>query len=61
NSSASKGLMNIFDMLDEAAEEGRTVTVNWRSHPENEMAIEYGEEFEEDLENITFNMVELEE
>ncbi|MGM0593950.1 MAG: DUF1987 domain-containing protein, partial [Pseudomonadota bacterium] len=33
NSSASKGLMNIFDMLDEAAEEGRTVTVNWRSHP----------------------------
>lgn len=59
NSSSSKALMNIFDILEEAAERGRDIIVNWRYDKENEAAMECGEEFMEDLESIKFNMVEI--
>ena len=58
NSSSSKVFMNMFDMLDEAAEEGRRITINWRYHEENEIAQECGEEFMEDLVNLDFHLVE---
>lgn len=59
NSSSSKALMNIFDMLEEAAEAGSSITVNWRYDEKNEAAEECGEEFKEDIENITFNLVKI--
>lgn len=59
NSSSSKALMNIFDILEEAAERGIEIVVNWRFDKENEAAKECGEEFMEDIESIKFNMVEL--
>ena len=58
NSSTSKVFMNLFDMLDSAAGQGRPVTINWRFHEENEIAGECGEEFMEELDNIDFNLVE---
>ncbi|MEW5772247.1 MAG: DUF1987 domain-containing protein [Thermodesulfobacteriota bacterium] len=57
NSSSSKALMNLFDMLDEACRAGRRITVNWRYDPENETAQECGEEFKEDVCDLSFNLV----
>jgi len=57
NSSTSKVFLNIFDLLEEAADEGKDITVNWRCNEENESAIECGEEFKEDLDKLSFNII----
>lgn len=58
NSSSSKTFMDFFEMLDEQAECGKNIVVNWRYHEENESAMECGEEFMEDVEKIKFNLIE---
>ncbi|MBY0577990.1 MAG: DUF1987 domain-containing protein [Burkholderiales bacterium] len=58
NSSSSKVLMNLFDLLDDAAREGRKIAVNWFYDANNELAIEYGEEFKEDVSALEFKLVE---
>lgn len=57
NSSTSKILMMLFNLLDAAVEGGKNIVVNWRCDARNETAIECGEEFKEDLENVPFNIV----
>ena len=57
NSSSSKVLMDLLDLLNEKAEEGRSVTVNWIFDEENDILMEHGEEFAEDMEHMTFNLV----
>ncbi|CCK79771.1 DUF1987 domain-containing protein [Desulfobacula toluolica] len=59
NSSSSKALMNFFDMLEEAYDNGKKINVNWIYMEENETAEECGEEFQEDLETLPFNLVVL--
>ncbi len=59
NSSSSKSLMNFFDMLEEAYDKGKNIMVNWMYMEENETAEECGEEFQEDLESLPFNLVVL--
>ena len=62
NSSSSKMLLDLFDRLEEeVADNGKTIIVNWIYDAENEMAEEYGEEFQEDIEELTFNLVPKEE
>lgn len=58
NSSSSKVLMDIFDMLDNAAKTGADVAINWIYDAEDEDTLEFGEEFKEDLEYLKFNLVE---
>jgi len=58
NSSSSKTFMDFFEMLDEQADNGKNIVVNWRYHEENESAMECGEEFMEDVEKIKFNLIE---
>ena len=58
NSSSSKVLMDIFDTLEDASDEGKNIVVNWIYDEENDSALEYGEEFAEDMEALTFNLVE---
>ncbi|MCF8040261.1 MAG: DUF1987 domain-containing protein, partial [Desulfohalobiaceae bacterium] len=60
NSSSSKILMNFFDMLEDAARAGLPVTVQWKYHQDNDISLECGEEFQEDLEHVDFHLVELE-
>jgi len=43
-------------MLDEAAENGNNVTINWAYDEEDDNMEELGEEFGEDLEHATFNL-----
>ncbi|MCP4691464.1 MAG: DUF1987 domain-containing protein [Desulfobacterales bacterium] len=57
NSSSSKVLMDMFDMLDDAARAGGDVTVNWLYDEEDEDSLEFGEEFMEDLEYLKFNLL----
>jgi hypothetical protein len=56
NSSSAKILMGLFDLLDSAAEDNKVV-VNWHYEEDDDNMEELGEEFGEDLENATFNMV----
>jgi SiaC family regulatory phosphoprotein len=56
NSSTAKVLMDLFDLLDEAAEKNK-VTVNWVFEADDDNMEELGEEFGEDLEEAAFNMM----
>ncbi len=59
NSSSSKAFLNMFDMLEKAAGQGRSVVVNWYYHEDNEAARQCGEEFMEDLESLDFHLLEI--
>ena len=56
NSSSSKVMMNIFDLLDDAARKGVGVRIVWRYHLENEISEECGREFAEELTAAGFEM-----
>ena len=52
NSSSSKAIMNLFDLLEEAADRDWKITVHWRFDEENEIIRESGEEFQMDYDAI---------
>ena len=56
NSSTAKVLMDLFDMLEEAASENNVI-VNWVYEADDDNMEELGEDFGEDLENAAFNMI----
>lgn len=58
NSSSSKVLMDLFDRFEESVKEGKSIEINWIYHKEDESALEYGEEFQEDLEVLKLNLIE---
>lgn len=57
NSSSSKVFYDLFDILEAARKNGKTVVVNWEFDPENVSAEEAGEDFQEDFESLEFNLV----
>ncbi|MDQ7781640.1 MAG: DUF1987 domain-containing protein [Desulfomonilaceae bacterium] len=61
NSSSSKAFLVLFDILEQAARNGHTVHVNWRYDEDDETALELGEEFMEDLEFVSFNLVKIQD
>ncbi len=60
NSSSAKALMNMFQMLDHAAANGARIVVSWFFAPDDDTMKEFGEDFSEDLEHVTFNLVAVE-
>lgn len=60
NSSSSKIILNLLDLLDEAVQRGAVIQVYWRYHAENTTLLECGEEFCEDLEALPFHFQPLE-
>ncbi|GAB6051516.1 DUF1987 domain-containing protein [Magnetospira thiophila] len=60
NSSSAKILMGLFDLLDETAGNGNSVTITWTYESDDDNMQELGEEFGEDLENATFELKEIE-
>jgi hypothetical protein len=56
NSSSAKAIMNLFQLLEEAAEDSIDVTVNWYFDPDDDMMEEMGEDFAADFEAVTFNL-----
>ena len=57
NSSSAKALMNLFMPLEDAAEEGRSVTVRWHFVDGDETIEEAGEDFAADFSHARFEMV----
>ena len=61
NSSSAKFLFDFFEFLEESAEGGKAITVNWRYRAEDDTMQEAGEDFQEDMEACTYNMVVVED
>ena len=59
NSSSSKLFFDLFDMLDENKDD-HEIEVNWIFDEENESAEEAGEDFIEDFDGLTINLVKKE-
>ena len=57
NSSSSKILLDFFLMLEETVNKGGNIAVNWIYDEDDEDNMEYGEEFQEDLESLPFNLL----
>lgn len=57
NSSTVKILSNIIKKLDQHSDDNHKVIVNWITTEDNDIIIECGEDFEEDVNNLTFNLV----
>ncbi|WP_434682260.1 DUF1987 domain-containing protein (plasmid) [Pseudomonas sp. R1-18] len=55
NSSSTKMLFSIFDALDQAAQAGNRIEVNWYHDEEDETIFEFGEELKADFTSIVFN------
>ncbi len=50
---------DFFDILEEVHNNGEDIEINWiYDGGENEVALEAGEDFKEDFENLNFNLVE---
>jgi len=57
NSSTTKQIYNILRLMDVNAP-GKNIVVNWIvAGEEDEMLIECGEDYREDIENLTFNII----
>ena len=57
NSSTTKQIYNILRLMDANAP-GKNVTVNWIINDEDDdMLIECGEDYRDDIENLTFNII----
>jgi hypothetical protein len=54
NSSSTKMLFSLFDALDEAAQGGNQVHMNWYHDAEDETIFEFGEELQADFTAIHF-------
>jgi len=54
NSSSAKALMNMFQMLEDAAAGGGRVTINWHYHNDDDTMEEFGEDFSEDFVHARF-------
>lgn len=58
NSSSARVLMEIMDQMDEKAGEGKNIIVQWYCDPDDEITREFAEDICEDLENLTFNIID---
>jgi len=56
NSSSSKLFFDLFDLLEEFNSKN-LIMINWTYDEENESALEAGEDFKEDFENLTINLI----
>ena len=57
NSSSSKWFFDLFDFLEEQAQNGHKIIINWIYDEENDVAEEAGEDFKEDFEDLEINLV----
>ena len=57
NSSTAKILLNMFYTMDERASQDKQIVVNWFAVENDDIIIECGEGYKEDMKNVRFNMV----
>ncbi len=56
NSSSTKMLFTVFDLLDKAAAAGRRIELHWEHDAEDEMIREFGEELIADFDNLEIEL-----
>lgn len=59
NTSSAKALMTFFQILDNHGKAGATIHVIWIHHPDDEMMLEFGQDFSRDMPNVRFTFTEL--
>ena len=57
NSSSAKFLFDFFEFLEETAEAGREIVIQWCYRTEDDTMLEAGEDFQEDIENCSYELV----
>jgi len=57
NSSTTKLLHNMLLKMDKLVGAEKKIIVNWITEAENEIMVECGEDFQEDVRNLEFNLV----
>ena len=57
NSSTSKTLYDLLDILSDIDEDNTQIIINWYYDKKNYSALESGEEFQEDYEDLKFNLI----
>lgn len=57
NSSTAKILVNMLMYMDRCVDESKKVTVNWIAAEDNEIIIECGEDFADEVKNLDFQIV----
>ena len=55
NSSSTKMLFSLFDILNEKAESGTEVVLNWYHDEEDDTIFEFGQELQEDFSALVFH------
>ena len=58
NSSSSKLVFDFFDRIEEMREAGKYTEINWIYDKDNDSALETGEDFKEDFEELNFKLIE---
>ena len=56
NSSSARVIMKLFELLDETADQGRQVNIEWYYQDEDDTMEEFGEDYSEDIEHASFSM-----
>ena len=59
NSSSAKFLFDFFEELEEAAEAGKQISIDWCYRADDSSMQEAGEDFEEDFEHAQYQLVEI--
>ncbi len=61
NSSSTKILLRLFEMLNDAVSAGNDVTLNWYHDEEDDTILEFGEDLHSDYELLHFNPIAIPE
>ena len=56
NSSSAKALMNLFQLMENEAQNGSLIVINWYYHQNDDIMEEFGEDFSEDFIAARFEM-----
>ena len=57
NSSSSKLLYNMLKAMNQRASHGKRIVVNWYVEEGNDIILEYGEDFKDELKDLDFNII----
>jgi len=57
NSSTTKLMLNMLVKMDRHSSDKNKVIVNWITTEENDIMVECGEDFQEEMENLEFNLI----
>ena len=59
NSSSAKFFFDFFEDLEETAAKGKSISIEWRYRSSDNSMKEAGEDFEEDMEDADYQLVEI--